>query len=114
MKQEEYDFNFANNGTKEERDEQLRRLKQIQAELTGMLAQTNNHGEEYQNVDNIFDNGNPKGNRQRGNQKTLSTNVGRAMNNYDHQGGFSSALMLGIISFMFEALFLALAIFIYR
>lgn len=114
MKQEEYDFNFANIRSKEERITELNRLKEMQAILTGMKESFDNNMNNRNDNSSLDDGVAKTTNRQSSNTKTLSTPAGRAMSNYYQQNGFASAFMLGIISFIFEILFLGLSLFIYR
>lgn len=108
---------------KEEAQIKLEKIKETRlAELYNLKnmieqAKGNNNYQSYEQNSNIDysnnDADNAFGSETKSYTKSLSTGVGRAMTDNTRQSGFSSALMLGIISFIFEALFLALAIFIY-
>lgn len=91
----------------------LQQLKQQVEEATGRAQEYNNmfFGSQYSN-ENSIPNGSQdnyestEAGNDRGNSFTKATAIGRAM--ADQEQGYVSALMLGVISFIVEVLFLAI------
>lgn len=57
---------------------------------------------------------NPSHNQSRGHSITLATDIGKRMSDRTNDGGKISAIMLGLITLIFQLGFLALSIWIYK
>lgn len=104
------------NNNKSEYNKRIQMLERLKQEVLELTSRTTNDFEEKMQQPFRFldekDNNESNSVSSQGKSFTKATAAGRAMS--DQERGYTSAIMLGIMSFIIELAFLAIAFFMYQ